>query len=95
VLENVLVDDVTGQIYHVERRPSEGGRSVLVNSISQKDLVDKDWNVRTRVHEYGGLAATASNGVVYFSNIIDSRVYRTGASLAPEPVTPGMHAVMT
>ena len=62
---------------------------MIVDSTSDLDLVSKDWNVRTRVHEYGGLAATASGGDVYFSNLKDGRVYRTGKGLTPEPVTPG------
>ena len=58
--------------------------------MNQKDVVGKDWNVRSGVHEYGGLAATASKGVIYFSNYSDSRVYRIGADgSTPEPVTPG------
>jgi hypothetical protein len=80
---------VTGEVFHVERRPSEGGRSVIVSSASQNDLVDKNWNVRSSVHEYGGLAATASNGVIYFSNYPDGRVYRIIGGSTPEPVTPG------
>ena len=80
---------MTGELFHVERRPSEGGRSVIVNSTSHKDLVDKNWNVRTGVHEYGGVAATVSNGVIFFSNYTDGRVYRTTGDSTPEPVTPG------
>ena len=34
------------------------------------------FNVRTRVHEYGGGAYLVSGGVVYFSNDKDQRLYR-------------------
>ncbi|KAF7315663.1 Peptidase-S9 domain-containing protein [Mycena indigotica] len=75
-LGDVVVDSVAGKVYHIESRPSEGGRCVLVDSDASKDVVGKDLNVRTGVHEYGGAAAVVSAGVAYFSNIIDGRVYK-------------------
>ena len=83
----LLVDRVTGELFHVERRPSEGGRSVIVNSTSHKDLVDKNWNVRTGVHEYVGVAATVSNGIIFFSNYTDGCVF---AQLAIRPLNPSL-----
>jgi len=73
-LESVLVDEATHEVYHVELRPS--GRSMLVKSKDEKDVVDQDWNVRTRVFEYGGSAATVSNGIAYFSHYGDGSVPR-------------------
>ncbi|KAF8589761.1 alpha/beta-hydrolase [Ramaria rubella] len=87
-LDGIVIDDVANDAYYIERRPSEGGRSVLVNFKDHADVVGKEFNVRTSVHEYGGLAATACCGVVYFSNFKDSRVYRTEIGKTPEPVTP-------
>lgn len=53
------------------------------------------FNVRTRVHEYGGGAYQVADGVVYFSNFADQRLYRqvVGAAAGeaasdPEPLTP-------
>ena len=44
-------------LYYIESRPSEKGRSVLVKKDGEgnnTEVVDKDANVRSRVHEYGG-----------------------------------------
>ena len=83
------MDRVTSQVYHVEGRPSEGGRSVLVHTESGSDVVGPTWNVRTTVHEYGGTPALVHNGVVYFSHLVDGRVYRVVDGKEPEAVTPG------
>ena len=45
----------------------------------------KEFNVRSRVHEYGGGAWTISGGVLYFSNDSDQRLYRLDAG-SPTPV---------
>src|SRR5207253_2245281 len=45
-------------------------------------------NVRTRVHEYGGGAYAVSNGIIYYSEFTDQRVYRLEPGGAPVPITP-------
>ena len=88
-LGQVMLD---GQdIYWVESRPSEGGRNVLVRHGSGGEISDvtpQPFNVRTRVHEYGGGAVTVADGVAYFCNFADQRVYRLQNGRAPEPITP-------
>ncbi|KAH9925016.1 alpha/beta-hydrolase [Epithele typhae] len=84
----LLVDPITSTVYHMESRPEEGGRSVIVNTKTGKDVVGKEWNVRTGVHEYGGAAAVVYDGVCYFSNFSDGRVYKTKEGEEPEAVTP-------
>src|SRR4051812_33844186 len=57
--------------YWLEGRPREAGRYVLVcqGVDGQKmDVVPAPFNVRTRVHEYGGGAYAVSGGVAYFSH---------------------------
>jgi dipeptidyl aminopeptidase/acylaminoacyl peptidase len=69
-------------VYWLERRPNEGGRSVLVRRRADgrdEELTPQGFNVRTRVHEYGGGAYVVAGGKVYFSNFTDQRVYRTGS----------------
>ena len=45
------------------------------------------FSVRTRAHEYGGGSFAVSDGVVYFSNNRDQRLYRHDAGRPPSPIT--------
>ncbi|MDP3718802.1 MAG: prolyl oligopeptidase family serine peptidase [Acidobacteriota bacterium] len=77
-------------LYWVEGRASEGGRTVLVKrdaSGATTDVTPAPLNVRTRVHEYGGAAYTVKCGIVYFSSFSDQRIYRQRPGEAPEPIT--------
>ncbi|THH06289.1 hypothetical protein EW145_g4187 [Phellinidium pouzarii] len=89
-VDDVLVDPVTSTIYHLERRPSEGGRIVLVETVAGKDVFGPSWNARTGVQEYGGASAVVYSGVAYFSHFGDGRVYKVGlapgSSTSREPV---------
>ena len=88
-LGGVLVDGE--DIYWTESRPSEGGRNVLVRRGTgggREDVTPAPYNVRTRVHEYGGGAAAVHRGVIWFSNFADQRLYRLtpgGAAMALTP----------
>ncbi|HLW60383.1 MAG TPA: S9 family peptidase [bacterium] len=78
-------------IYWVETRPTEGGRSTVVRRTPDgrtQDVVPPQFNARTRVHEYGGGAFLAAGGTVYFSHFGDHRLYRRAPGGAPEPLTP-------
>ncbi|NEO82781.1 MAG: S9 family peptidase [Spirulina sp. SIO3F2] len=90
-LGGVAVDGET--LYWLEGRPSEGGRNVLVQCYSDgtvKDVMPSPFNVRTRVHEYGGGALLIAQGTIYFVNFADQRLYRQqpGQGQAPVPLTP-------
>jgi dipeptidyl aminopeptidase/acylaminoacyl peptidase len=76
-------------IYWLEARPTEGGRQVLVRwrNGETTEINAAPFNIRTRVHEYGGGAYTISNGVVYASHFADQRVYRFDGG-DPKPITP-------
>ena len=66
-------------IYWIESRPSEGGRSVIVRRTPDgaiADMTPAGFNARTTVHEYGGGAYFVDAGPVYFSNFADQRLYR-------------------
>jgi dipeptidyl aminopeptidase/acylaminoacyl peptidase len=96
-----VVDDVIGlaepwidgdDTYWLENRPSEAGRRVLVRSGVDgtiADVLPPPFNVRTRVHEYGGGSYTVAGGVVVFSSFDDGRLYRLdpGAD-SPVAITP-------
>ncbi len=82
-------------VYWSEGRPTEGGRTVVVrrslsdsSEPSTTDLTPLPFNVRTRVHEYGGGAYTVQDGTVYFSNFADQRLYQIKPNEAPQPITP-------
>jgi dipeptidyl aminopeptidase/acylaminoacyl peptidase len=90
-LDHVAVDGQNS--YWTEMRPQEGGRYVLVRRTPDgqtTDLTPAPFNVRTRVHEYGGGAFTIVDGTVYFANFDDQRLYRQRPGKAPEPITPGV-----
>jgi dipeptidyl aminopeptidase/acylaminoacyl peptidase len=79
-------------VYWLEGRPAEGGRNVLVRRRADgtiEDVTPSPFNVRTRVHEYGGGAYIVDDGTIWFSNFADQRVYRIAprASTA-HPLTP-------
>ncbi|PWI56944.1 peptidase [Sulfoacidibacillus thermotolerans] len=87
-LQEITLDE--NHVYWLEGRPTEGGRNVLVKRTETGEVIDltpQPFNVRTRVHEYGGGAYTVKNGVVYFSNFSDGRVYRL-TEQGIEPITP-------
>ncbi|MCE2457624.1 MAG: S9 family peptidase [Dehalococcoidia bacterium] len=78
-------------LYWVEMRPQEGARNVIVRRTpggEVNDVTPAPYNVRTRVHEYGGLCFWVKDGVVLFSNFADQRVYRQEPGGQPEPITP-------
>jgi len=80
-----------GGAWWVEGRPAEGGRNVLVRRAAEgrtMDLTPADFNVRTRVHEYGGGAWLPCCGAVLFSNFANQRLYRQEPGGEPEPITP-------
>jgi dipeptidyl aminopeptidase/acylaminoacyl peptidase len=101
----VRIDDVVGDVivlgepwidgddvYWLEGRPAEAGRRVLVRAAadgSTADLTPPPFNVRTRVHEYGGGSYVVGGGIVIFSHFGDGRLYRLdpGATEAV-PITP-------
>jgi dipeptidyl aminopeptidase/acylaminoacyl peptidase len=53
-----------------------------------QELTPQGFNVRTRVHEYGGGAYIVAGGQIYFSNFSDQRVYRGGLSAGSKEQDP-------
>ncbi|MDP9293078.1 MAG: S9 family peptidase [Actinomycetota bacterium] len=79
-------------VYWSEARPLEGGRLVVVRKDPGAEPVDvtpEGFNVRTRVHEYGGGAFAVHGSTVFFSNFADQRAYRQdGVGAEPRAITP-------
>ncbi|MFQ3613738.1 MAG: S9 family peptidase [Cyanobacteriota bacterium] len=79
-----------GNLYWTEGRPQEEGRNVLIRRSADgilTELTAAPFNVRTRVHEYGGGAYWVSEGIVYFGNFADQRLYRLIPGSDPQPLT--------
>ena len=79
-------------VYWTESRPQENGRSALVfrpHGGEPADVVPPEFNVRTRVHEYGGGAWFRHDRVVFCSSFDGSRLYRIEEpGDEPRPITP-------
>jgi dipeptidyl aminopeptidase/acylaminoacyl peptidase len=79
-------------VYWIEGRPQEGGRQCIVRRSADgkiEDVTPRDFNARTRVHEYGGGDYVVAGGTVYFTNFADQRIYRQARGAEqPEPLTP-------
>jgi acetyl esterase/lipase len=80
-------------LFWSESRPEDGGRQVVVKDNDGDAPVEVSppaLSVRSRVHEYGGGAATVSGGVLFFVDQADQRLYRSamGDVPAPLPLTP-------
>jgi dipeptidyl aminopeptidase/acylaminoacyl peptidase len=78
-------------VYWVETRPSEKGRYSVVrltSGVGMVDITPANFNVRTRVHEYGGGSFVVSDGTIIFANFIDQRLYRQTAGSQPQAITP-------
>lgn len=77
-------------IYWIEMRPNEGGGNVLVKCAPTgiEDVTLQPFNVRTRVHEYGGGDYTVQAGIACFSNFSDQRLYVQSEDAAARAITP-------
>lgn len=78
--------------YWSESRPAEAGRSVIVRATaagSPQNLTPWGFDVRSRVHEYGGGAFAVHRSVLYFANLPDQAIYRQHSGHAPERVYRG------
>ena len=77
-------------VYWIESRPSEKGRSVIVRRTPDgqtTDVTPPEFSARTTVHEYGGGAYAVLDGTIYFSNHADQRLYRQAINSPPSPIT--------
>lgn len=81
-------------LYWIESRPTEGGRSVIVTRAADgtiSDVSPPGFNSRTRAHEYGGGGYAVHAGVIVSAQFGDQRVYRLDGSeptaITPEPLS--------
>ena len=100
IAADMIVDETVGlsgiccdgdDVYWSELRPTEKGRTVVCRRNASGEICDitpSNFNVRSRVHEYGGGSYTVSDGTVFFCNATDQRLYRQDPGLPPQALTP-------
>lgn len=79
-----------GYVYWLESRPEEAGRQTIMRwhqESGAEDILPAPFNARSRVHEYGGTSYTVHQGVIWFSQFDDQRLYRITPGEAPQPIT--------
>ena len=85
--------DFSDRAYWAEMRFDEAGRYVVCCTTPGEpnfvSVTPDGFNARTKVHEYGGGAHFVHDGVVYFTNFDDQRMYKqAGAGAKPISLTP-------
>jgi dipeptidyl aminopeptidase/acylaminoacyl peptidase len=74
----------------LEGLPAEGGRVAAMRLLAngqRETITPAPFNVRTRVHEYGGGALAVHGDTLYFSNFADNLVYAQAPGGTPRPLT--------
>lgn len=75
-------------IFWLAGRAAQGGRNALLryHGVQEEEVTTMPYNVRSRVHEYGGGAYAVDGDTVYFSHFADNCLYRLDLTAdAPEP----------
>jgi dipeptidyl aminopeptidase/acylaminoacyl peptidase len=82
-------------VFWSESRPEDGGGQVVIRSSPAGappiDVSPPGVSVRSRVHEYGGAAATAHDGVLFYVDQADQQWYRVdlgSGTPSPTPLVP-------
>ncbi|TCP50969.1 dipeptidyl aminopeptidase/acylaminoacyl peptidase [Tamaricihabitans halophyticus] len=86
--------DVVGEeVWWTEPRPEQGGRITLLRAVPgepAREVLAEPWNVRNRVHEYGGrpwtVLHTEHGRRLAFTNWDDQRIYLCDPDDPAEPV---------
>ena len=86
---------VGDEAWWTEPRPAEGGRRTLVRRHPdgrEESMLPAPWNVRSRVHEYGGQPWTGemreTGPLLVFVHHTDQRLYAFEPGSEPRPLTP-------
>jgi dipeptidyl aminopeptidase/acylaminoacyl peptidase len=78
-------------IYWLETRSEQHGRRTIVSNRAgngkNEDVTSAEFDVGTRVYEYGGGSYTVNDGDLFFSNFDDMKIYQQKKDSRPTPVT--------
>ena len=80
-----------GTLYFIESRPEERGRQALMRYLPGhgfEEVAPASFNVRSRIHEYGGGALSVGRNAVYFTHFDDQSLLRLAPGGAPEVLIP-------
>ncbi|MEP6503996.1 MAG: S9 family peptidase, partial [Betaproteobacteria bacterium] len=78
------------RVLWLQSLPEEGGRMAVAElgaDGAPRIVTPAPFNVRTRVHEYGGGAFAAAGATIWFSNFADNLVYAQVGDTAPVAIT--------
>jgi acetyl esterase/lipase len=81
-------------VFWTESRPNEHGRCTIVRkkifsrTRQYTEIIPEQYSARSTAFEYGGLSFTVYDGVVYFCNFADQRIYEACENIEPVPLTP-------
>jgi dipeptidyl aminopeptidase/acylaminoacyl peptidase len=79
-----------GGFFWTEPRPEEKGRTVIMHLKGDgtvQTLTPPGYDVRSKVHEYGGVSYTVVGNSLYFVHAKDQRLYRQDLGGDPFPLT--------
>jgi len=82
---------VGGRLYWTESRPDQGGRVALLTLDRHgraHEVSPAQFSVRTRVHEYGGIAFADAGPLMLASHDEDQRLYALADGRPARPLTP-------
>lgn len=72
-------------IFYLEKRPAENGRTTLI--YRDQEVLAKEFDIKSKVHEYGGGAYALSAKYVMFVNKKDQQLYLMDNSFIPLKLT--------
>lgn len=83
---------VADEVWWGESVPAEGGRTTVRRRRSDgsvDEMLPNPWSARSRVHEYGGGSwAATEDGVLFFVEKSDQRVWMLRPGMSPQALTP-------
>lgn len=79
-----------GRVLIAESRPQQAGRTAILSQSSNgwQEVTPGNFNLRSRVHEYGGSAYAADGGIIVAVDHREQRLHRIDPGPHAKPLTP-------